>query len=218
MTTNETPETPSEPMTEERFRLEAIRAYLALALNGATLQLLSERAPQNDTKNAMAYRCIVSANGRTHETTFSQGKGNVDAWCAKNIPTCLRQARKGLIGRTITDRDAALLLGPEALPSYRNSLDGAPKLAALRETYRPSLGTVLWALFRDADGIEDHEDWVSWAEDLGFFSDGRETSAQSIALVRKAMHDFEACRKSYFFLRSVFGSYYERLMELSREI
>jgi len=218
MTTNETP---AEPMTEERFGIEAIRACLALAPNGATPQLQSERNPKGDTKLAMAYRCIVSANGRTHETPFTTGKGNVDAWCAKNIPTCLRQARKGLIGRTITDRDAALLLGPEALSSYQNSLDGAPKLAALREAYRPELGTVLWALFRNADGIEDHEDWVSWAEDLGYFSEGPgslKTRAERIAQVRKAMHDFEACRKSYFFLRSVFGSHFDRLMELSREV
>lgn len=216
----DTNETPSEPMTEKRFGLEAIRACLALAPNGATLQLLSERNPKGDTTNAMAFRCIVSTNGRTHETPFTTGKGNVDAWCAKNIPTCLRQARKGLIGRTITDRDAALLLGPEALPSYRNSIDGAPKLAALREAYRPSLGTVLWALFRDADGIEDHEDWVSWADDLGYLCDGTEgkTSAERIEAARQAMRDFEACRKAYFFLRSVFGSHFDRLMKLSREV
>lgn len=224
----DTNETPTEPMTEERFGVECAKCL--------PLSVQSERDPKNDTKHALAFRCVVTANFasgahagpiRTFETPFTTGKANVDRWVKANLDACAQKTREqtadgadirkrhelGFWG--VSGKDAALLF---ALPSYRNSIDGAPKLAALRESYRPEFGTVLWCLFRDADGIEGYEDWVLWAEDLGYFSDQTVTRAHRVEQVRKAMRDFEACRKAYFFLRSVFGSRFERLVELSREV
>lgn len=220
-------------MTEKRFGEECAKCL--------PLTMRSERDPKNDTKHALAFRCVITANFasgahagpiRTLETPFSTGTDNVDRWVKANLDACAQKTRAqtaegsalrkrhelGFWG--VSGKDAALLFDLDC-PSYRKSIDGAPKLAALREAYRPELGTVLCCLFRDADGIENHEDWVSWAEDLGYFSDGpanATTRAERIEEIRQAMRDFEACRRAYFFLRSVFGSQYYRLAELARQI
>ena len=221
-----------EPMTVERFGEECAKML--------PLTLRSERDPSRDTKHALSYRCTIEANFasgahagpiRTFETPYSTGLGNVDRRVKANLDSCAAATRgqtsfgarsreaHGLGFWGVSSKDAALLFNPEC-PSYRLSIDGAPKLAALRETYRPDLGSVLWSLFRDADGIEEHEDWVSWADELGYFSRSmsNEATPHRIAQIRNAMASFEACRKAHFFLRSVFGQSYERLMSLSREV
>lgn len=216
----------TEPMTVGRFGEECAKML--------PLSMRSERDPSRDTKQALAYRCTITANFasgahagpiRTFAAPYSTGLGNVDRWIKENLDSCAAATRAqtapshGLGFWGVSSKDAALLFNPEC-PNYQRSIDGAPKLAALRETYRPSLGEVLWAVFRDADGIEDYEDWVSWADDLGYFSRSipNEARPYRIARIREAMASFEACRKAHFFLRAIFGQSYERLMSLSREV
>lgn len=211
----------TEPMTVERFGEECIRASLTNmpAESKATLHLQTKRDPKNDTRNALAYRCVLSCHGRAFETPFTTGKGNVDRWIKAHLTEARHAAARGQWTCLISSKDAALLFDPEC-PSYRRSIDGALKLAALHETYRPDLGSVLWSVFRDADGIEEHEDWVSWADDLGYFVESPgQTRCDRLAHIRSAMASFEACRRAHFFLRSVFGrSSYNYLMGLSREV
>lgn len=186
--------------------LEARAALEGLTLShSVSIELERMPRPRNYQRSPIRFRFALGE----FKGDYSAGIGCAESWARELLAKGER-----IPGLARTTDLGAVLARANAWNRQGVSLHDAEYLARIHGAYMPSTVDVLAALLMDAASVQDCEDWIEWAEEMGALGESR-NGAEELRTLRESYH---TCHKAARALRRAFGSDYPKALEAAQSL